>query len=541
MSKVFLSYSRQSQETARNLADDIHNLGHVVWFDRELSGGHAWWDQILANIRDADVFVFVLDPDGLNSTACQREFGYAAALGKPVLPVLVAEGVSTNLLPPELSRLHFINCINQDRKSALDLAKALAGVPLPEALPDPLPAPPEVPVSYLGGLRRKIETSPGLSYEEQSALVLDLTRSLRDPKAADDTRVLLGKLKARRDLYKAIADDVDDLLGKQGPATAPPQAKPAPKPPSNWWRSATQTASWPPQAKPAPKPHSDTHLPHNTDATPSPAMPVATRSRGLWYLLVAALVVVAGIAYFAHPAKTVSQQQYPPQASPQPSGTARTKANPKDGLTYVWIQPGTFTMGCSPGDTQCDSDEKPAHQVTITRGFWMGQTDVTQEAYERVTGKNPSHFKGPKLPVETVNWNEAQGYCQAVGMRLPTEAEWEYAARAGTTGSRYGDLDQIAWYTANSGGKTHEVMQKQPNAWGLYDMLGNVFEWTSDWYADKYAGNAETDPQGPASGQNRVLRGGSWNGVPADLRASDRSGNEPGNHLSNLGFRCLGN
>jgi len=282
-------------------------------------------------------------------------------------------------------------------------------------------------------------------------------------------------------------------------------------------------------------------LPHNTDATPSPATPVATRSRGLWYLLVAALVVVAGIAYFAHPAKTVSQQQYPPQASPQPSGTARTKVNPKDGLTYVWIQPGAFTMGCSPGDSQCDPDEKPAHRVTITRGFWIGQTPVTQEAYERVTGKNPSNFKGPKLPVETVNWNEAQSDCQAVGMRLPTEAEWEYAARAGTTGSRYGDLDQIAWYTANSGGKTHEVMQKQPNAWGLYDMLGNVWEWTADWYADKYAGNAETDPQGPASGQNRVLRGGSWYDSPAYLRASVRVRNEPEVLSGDLGFRCLGN
>ena len=219
----------------------------------------------------------------------------------------------------------------------------------------------------------------------------------------------------------------------------------------------------------------------------------------------------------------------------------RTEVNPKDGLAYVWIQPGTFTMGCSPGDTQCDSDEIPAHQVTMTRGFWMGQTDVTQEAYQRVTGKNPSEFKGPKLPVESVTWDDAQSYCRVVGMRLPTEAEWEYAARAGSRGSRYGDLDQIAWYGANSGGKTHEVMQKQPNAWGLYDMLGNVWQWTADWYADKYPGNAETDPQGPASGRNRVLRGGSWYNNPANLRASYRVRVVPEYHNDNLGFRCLGN
>ena len=164
----------------------------------------------------------------------------------------------------------------------------------------------------------------------------------------------------------------------------------------------------------------------------------------------------------------------------------QTKVNPKDGLTYVWIPPGTFTMGCSRGDSECRENEEPAHQVTITTGFWIGQTPATQEAYQRVMGKNPSYFKGAQLPVENVNWDKARSYCQAVGMRLPTEAEWEYAARAGSTTSRYGDIDQVAWYTANSGSKTHEVAQKQPNAWDLYDMLGNVWEWTSDWYADKY-------------------------------------------------------
>ena len=123
---------------------------------------------------------------------------------------------------------------------------------------------------------------------------------------------------------------------------------------------------------------------------------------------------------------------------------------------------------------------------------------MTQQAYQRVTGQNPSDFKGANLPVETVSWDEAQSYCQAIGGRLPTEAEWEYAARAGSTGARYGDLDQIAWYSGNSGGKTHEVGQKQANAWGLFDMLGNVWQWTADWYAQ---------------GQSRALRGGAWNVV----------------------------
>lgn len=218
----------------------------------------------------------------------------------------------------------------------------------------------------------------------------------------------------------------------------------------------------------------------------------------------------------------------------------RVRTNPKDGLTYGWIPAGSFTMGCSPADSECDADEKPVHQVTIANGFWMGQTPVTQAAYQRVTGQNPSHFLGPNLPVENVSWNDGQSYCGAVGMRLPSEAEWEYAARAGSTASRYGDIDQIAWHSGNSGSTTHEVGQKQPNVWGLYDMLGNVWQWTGDWYAD-YSADRQSDPRGPASGQFRVLRGGSWNLDPRSARVSYRLRYVPEVRLNLLGFRCVGN
>jgi len=216
-----------------------------------------------------------------------------------------------------------------------------------------------------------------------------------------------------------------------------------------------------------------------------------------------------------------------------------TKVNPKDGLTYVWIPPGRFMMGCSPGDAECDDSERPAHEVAITRGFWMCRTPVTQQAYQRVTGRNPSHFKGANLPIESVDWNEAKAYCVAIGGRLPTEAEWEYAARAGSTAARYGNLDDVAWYVQNSGNRLHEVGRKLANAFGLNDMLGNVYEWAADWDGN-YQSGAQSDPSGVESGQFRALRGGSWVGPPGLVRVSARGQVKPGNRSSIVGLRCVG-
>ena len=245
----------------------------------------------------------------------------------------------------------------------------------------------------------------------------------------------------------------------------------------------------------------------------------------------------------------LSASRAPASSSPIPTQPGATKVNPKDGLKYIWIPPGQFLMGCSPGDSECRDDEKPTHEVTITRGFWIGRTEVTQDSYQRVTGTNPSPDKGPMLPVTVVTWNDAQTYCQFVGMRLPTEAEWEYAARGGNTSPRHGPLDSVAWHGGNSGrrkseagrevAQTHEVGQKDANAFGLYDIMGNVWEWVADWYAD-YSAYAATDPQGPPSGDTRVVRGGSSISRPSDERASARFSIPPKNHHDNVGFRCAG-
>jgi formylglycine-generating enzyme required for sulfatase activity len=217
-----------------------------------------------------------------------------------------------------------------------------------------------------------------------------------------------------------------------------------------------------------------------------------------------------------------------------------TKTNPKDGLTYAWIPAGSFTMGCSPGDTECYDDERPQHAVTIAKGFWICQTEVTQAAYERVMGSNPSQSKNPNQPVETVNWDEAQNYCRAIGGRLPTEAEWEYAARAGDARVRYGDLDQVAWHAGNAGKSPHAVGQKPPNAWGLWDTIGNVWEWTADWYEDSYyAASPGSDPTGAASGKERTARGGSFVGAARYDRVSNRGHGDPHQRYAGVGIRCV--
>jgi hypothetical protein len=212
MAKIFISYNRHSEAVAKTLADDIEALGHTAWFDQELSGGQIWWNQILTTIRNCDVFVFILDPEALNSTACKREYDYAADLGKPILPVLTSEGVSANLLPPALSQIHFVDYRKQDRGAAFRLARALAALPPPGPLPDPLPPLPEAPISYLGSLTEQVAMTSTLSYEQQSALVVDLKRGLRDPETTDDVRTLLGRLRKRRDLFATVAEEIEELL-----------------------------------------------------------------------------------------------------------------------------------------------------------------------------------------------------------------------------------------------------------------------------------------------------------------------------------------
>jgi formylglycine-generating enzyme required for sulfatase activity len=217
------------------------------------------------------------------------------------------------------------------------------------------------------------------------------------------------------------------------------------------------------------------------------------------------------------------------------------------GMEFVLIPVGEFLMGSN----ERDDDEKPRHRVRISQPFYLGTYEVTQGQWQAVMGDNPSYFKGePSLPVESVSWEDVQEFIRRLQAkergtryRLPTEAEWEYAARAGTTTAySFGDdtrqVGDYAWYKLNAGGTTHPVGQKHPNAWGLYDMAGNVSEWIQDWYGD-YTAAATTDPQGPSSGSHRVIRGGNWSFEAGYCRSADRGISVPNARLMYLGFRLL--
>ncbi|MBP9995143.1 MAG: SUMF1/EgtB/PvdO family nonheme iron enzyme, partial [bacterium] len=247
--------------------------------------------------------------------------------------------------------------------------------------------------------------------------------------------------------------------------------------------------------------------------------------------------------------KTSAPQQ-PVAAGAGGSAAAGNKTFTVNGVSFemVAVNGGTFTMGATSEQGSDAYDwEKPAHSVTLS-DYYIGKFEVTQELWEAVMGSNPSSFKGSKLPVESVSWDDCQTFIRKLNsltganFRLPTEAEWEYAARGGSRSRGYkysgsNSIGEVAWYDDNSGSKTHTVGTKSPNELGIYDMSGNVWEWCQDWYGN-YSSGFQTNPQGPSSASNRVYRGGSWYNLYAgDCRVSNRSYGTPDYRNYYLGLR----
>jgi formylglycine-generating enzyme required for sulfatase activity len=267
--------------------------------------------------------------------------------------------------------------------------------------------------------------------------------------------------------------------------------------------------------------------------------------------LLAAMIVIGCSCKKDNEPGPASQGQPSPAVNPLPS-------NPQQGIIWensigmklVWIPPGEFEMGSNDGE----SNEKPVHTVKISKGYYMGIYEVTQEQYRKVMGTNPSAFKGEdNLPVEQVCWDDTIEFCKRLSQkegktyRLPTEAEWEYACRAGTTSKfSFGDsesqLVDYAWYSQNSGNKTHPVGSLKPNAWGLYDMQGNLWEWCNDWYAsDWYSKGPAENPLNESYGDKecRVLRGGCWSLNAGYCRVANRINYWPDFRFYFDGFRIV--
>jgi formylglycine-generating enzyme required for sulfatase activity len=230
------------------------------------------------------------------------------------------------------------------------------------------------------------------------------------------------------------------------------------------------------------------------------------------------------------------------------SKAGEIRENTKDDEQYVWIPAGTFKMGCLQGDAECQGEQAP-HAVTIANGFWMGRTEVTVGAYKRFVATtrvrmppdsewNPG-WQEDTRPIVNLTWDEAAAFCSFAGGRLPSEEEWEYAARAGNEAAQYGSLNAIAWYADNSGRKGPvPVKQKQANGWGLYDILGNVWEWTTGLYPLTGKNDGPNIPSNPSS-PFWAIRGGSWGDATRRLRVSIRGRAETSHRSNSIGARCV--
>jgi formylglycine-generating enzyme required for sulfatase activity len=247
------------------------------------------------------------------------------------------------------------------------------------------------------------------------------------------------------------------------------------------------------------------------------------------------------------PGRKPSSKPASPTPTPRKPRAIPTPRRVAPEIEMVYVTGGSFLMGSPENEPGRYKDEGPQHRVTV-QDFYIGKYEVTQAQWRAVMGTNPSSFKGDNLPVENVSWNDAKEFCRKLSQmtgkeyRLPTEAEWEYACRAKTTGAYAGDLDAMAWYDKNSGSKTHPVGQKQPNAFGLYDMHGNVWEWCEDQWHDSYNG-APTDGRAwtdiSATGSDRVFRGGGWGYYAVICRSADRHNGAPGDRGDYVGFRLV--
>ncbi len=600
--RIFISYRSTDRELVRRLADDLKRLGHTVWFDPELTstGGQDWWDNILAQIRGCDLFVFALSDDSLASIPCQREYYYAAQLQKRILPVVIRSSNLDNL-PYELKAIQYVSYEEGSREQVIALAGSLANLPAPVPLPDPLPKPPAIPLSEEDKKLNDIEKlllDDSLNEDQQARILLYFQQLTDSNKYQTDTKFkatvdrLLRRFLDRDDLFSGVMRRTEALQRAVTQPSAPVKT-PAQKPGRMGQSRRT------PATNDSSKRSAD--APPETTQQKRSVLPL-TAGIAVALVIVAAVIILVisnsghgGPAAAAQMTNTPSVQ--PPTNTPgsptatsvpltntsvppstptivRPTNTSAPALTPtaipvgavltptiyaqqtiKD-VAFVWVPAGCFMMGSDPSkDTNAQSYEQPQHKVCITHGFWIGEFDITNaqfDAYVKATGAThqvtsdcSQASNAPDQPVVCVSWDDAVAYAKWLGGRLPTEAEWEYAAR-GPASPIYpwgNTFDQTKANTYENGlGKTTSVGKYPAGvSWvSAQDMAGNVWQWTADWYdANYYQNSPMNDPTGPTSGQYRVVRGGSWYLNQYCARAADRNHSSPGNRDYDVGFRVV--
>jgi formylglycine-generating enzyme required for sulfatase activity len=517
--RVFLCHSSGDKPAVRDLYRRLSTDGFAPWLDEEeLLPGQDWQQEIPVAVRACDVVIICLSQKSVTREGyLQREIRDAlyVAEEKPegtifVIPVKLEEVE----VPKRLRQWQWANLFQE------------------------------------GGYQRLVRALA----VRADKIGVPAAREVRGGKEAE--RKAWEAEQARLELFQRFTADAERRATEEARARETVEAKgPAPVEPEEGKAKVPPAAPQTPVSKPQP-------LPEPEPVTPSPPSPQLSailkgkRAQVLAAGLVAAVVVIIVVALaWVYRRKPPSPQPKPGESVPvkvegenqnPATNGVQVQENPKDRLRYVFVPPGTFRMGCSWGDTDCGHAEEPSHSVTLSKGFWIGQTEVTVGGYKRFAAatrrKMPSapNFSGgwanDSMPIVNVSWNDANDYCRWAGGRLPTEAEWEYAARGGSPEARYGHLDEIAWYTWPG---MHEVGQKRANGFGLYDTLGNASEWVNDWYDEAYYQHSPSqDPSGPTSGEWRVLRGGSWGDQAVFVRVSARGQSYPDSRYDHNGFRC---
>lgn len=487
MVHIFISYSSKDRVLVNELAEDLtHLFDHQVWYDRELkrSGGHQWWSLICEQIRQCEVFLYALSPQVLKSEACNREYSYAKALGKPILPVFVAT-VDYRDLPIELQAAQLVDFRERTREQQRTLRLSISNTPAPPPLPaNALDLAPLAPLNPIGVVRDQIARL-NADPDVQRLLIMVIEDLSYDDALAEDVTDLLNRLLER-----------DDVL---------------------------------------------------TVRNLRRAQDLLTR-------------LSQGTPFMGSVSAAVSV------ASTEP--TAGTRMADAHGIPMVYVPAGKFLMGSPAGEGY--DNERPQHEQIIRAGFWLDLTPVTNQAYARFVAaggyqiadywtpagwtwvqkekakgpKDYENFTAPQQPRVGVSWFEAWAYAQWRGGRLPTEAEWEWAARGSENrvypwGNTF-DASRVI-YDKNSGGKTAvvgETVRQSGASWvGALDMSGNVWEWCSS-LKNPYPFDAQDGREDSLDGSNRrALRGGSWDLGQIYARAACRNNSRPNYRFNFIGFR----